>query len=94
MINQVINETEPDHECIGLVFELFNELLTLKVPGLAPSYLQLVTLSMRWIQTDVACTPALLLIRGICDESQTTPALTDGKVHPAEFSMGNSHDKA
>lgn len=58
----LLSETAAEAECVGMVFEFLQSLVTLKVAGLSRLYPRFVTLAMQWVRTELACTQSLSLI--------------------------------
>jgi len=58
----LLSDTAAEAECVGMVFEFLQSLVTLKVAGLSRLYPQFVTLAMQWVRTEFACTQSLSLI--------------------------------
>lgn len=58
----LLSDTAAEAECVGMVFEFLQSLVTLKVTGLSRLYPRFVTLAMQWVRTELACTQSLSLI--------------------------------
>lgn len=58
----LLSDTAAEAECVGMVFEFLQSLVTLKVTGLIRLYPRFVTLAMQWVRTEKACTQSLSLI--------------------------------
>lgn len=58
----LLSDTAAEAECVGIVFEFLQSLVTLKVTGLSRLYPRFVNLAMQWVRTELACTQSLSLI--------------------------------
>lgn len=55
----------PDGERAGLILDFLHQLVSLQVPAVVPLYPRLVKVTVPWIETSLACTQSLCLIRSI-----------------------------
>ncbi|KAK7861995.1 hypothetical protein R5R35_013537 [Gryllus longicercus] len=61
----VLFDDQPDAERAGLLLEFLQQLVSLEVPSIIPLYPRLVKVNVPWIQTALACTQSLGLLRSI-----------------------------
>lgn len=54
-----------DPECLSLLFEFLHTLIEMKFAQLAPLLPRILRIALKWIQTDIACTQALSVLRTI-----------------------------
>lgn len=64
-------------ECMALLFEFLHSLIELELPKLPPLYPRIITLALKWIQTDLVCSQAIAVLRTIAlnTESEKTHIL-------------------
>lgn len=64
-VNPIDNNKSYDPECLSLLFEFLHTIIELKFTQLTPLLPRILRIAMNWIQTDIACTQALSVLRTI-----------------------------
>lgn len=75
------NHKSFDPECLSLLFEFLHTVIELKFHQLGPLLPRILRIALKWIQTDIACTQALSVLRTI---AINTPADSNSILEPLQ----------
>lgn len=63
-------DQEHDPECIAMVFEFLHVIMELKMNDLVSMHPKLLSIALKWIQTDLVCSQAIAILRTIANNTE------------------------